>query len=283
MSCHAIKTTSSTLKVCRNYPKKGSLFCGLHQDISPEEHKRRWVDKFLFGADGKPFYFRFDEGKKTRILGDLQGGIIQLTKNDIASIPNTLQCLDIFVFLVENGFACIFDNHPLLLKSFHYLYNYYILNADVENWHLLAKKIVEVLILAHEDSLHFFLQRVVEIFRMSHFTNLQQFQKGAPIFGEFLKYLFTKPAGKALSWNPSYSSLPPIYKGVLGKDHPICALLEEHIVPHISKVYKQEKKAQKEKIDSLKEELMAASWHPDRFQEWCLDEEERAENKMLFG
>lgn len=282
MSCHGIKSTSS-LKLCRNYPKKGSLFCGLHQDISPEEHKRRWIKKFLWGSDGKPFYWRYDEVKKQRILGDLQDRVIQLTKEDIAAIPNDIRNLDIFVFLVENRFASAFDNIPLFVKAIHYLYNYYLLNGNVYTWHLLAKKIVQVLILTNEESLLFFLKQVVEVFKKGHFTNLQQFNTGIPVFGEFLQYLFTCPTGKALSWNPSYSDLPCLYKGVLGKDHPLSIYIEQKFIPHLQNVYKQEKKTQKQKIDSLKEELMAMTWHPDRFQEWCLDEEEKAENRTLFG
>lgn len=34
-------------------------------------------------------------------------------------------------------------------------------------------------------------------------------------------------------------------------------------------------KEQKEKQDSVKEELMAVTWHPDRFVEWCMDWEEK--------
>jgi hypothetical protein len=33
----------------------------------------------------------------------------------------------------------------------------------------------------------------------------------------------------------------------------------------------------------FKERLMAATWHPDRFEAWCLDEEEKAENAQLFA
>jgi hypothetical protein len=29
--------------------------------------------------------------------------------------------------------------------------------------------------------------------------------------------------------------------------------------------------------------LMAATWHPDRFQHWCLDEEEKKEEMIDFA
>jgi len=32
----------------------------------------------------------------------------------------------------------------------------------------------------------------------------------------------------------------------------------------------------------LWEDLIPAAWHPDRFEAWCLDEEEKKENEELF-
>jgi hypothetical protein len=33
----------------------------------------------------------------------------------------------------------------------------------------------------------------------------------------------------------------------------------------------------------FKEDLIAATWHPDRFEQWCLDTEEKKENEMMMG
>jgi hypothetical protein len=33
---------------------------------------------------------------------------------------------------------------------------------------------------------------------------------------------------------------------------------------------------------SLAEDLIAATWHPDRFERWCLDEEEKKENEEMM-
>jgi hypothetical protein len=33
----------------------------------------------------------------------------------------------------------------------------------------------------------------------------------------------------------------------------------------------------------LKEDLIAATWHPDRFEQWCLDTEEKKENEMMMA
>jgi hypothetical protein len=36
------------------------------------------------------------------------------------------------------------------------------------------------------------------------------------------------------------------------------------------------------KTKILKEDIIAAGWHPRRFEAWCLDEEEKKENEELF-
>jgi Leucine-rich repeat (LRR) protein len=33
----------------------------------------------------------------------------------------------------------------------------------------------------------------------------------------------------------------------------------------------------------LAEDIIAATWHPDRFEKWCLDEEEKKENDAMFA
>ena len=37
------------------------------------------------------------------------------------------------------------------------------------------------------------------------------------------------------------------------------------------------------RTDLLREELIAAAWHPSRFADWCLDSDERAELAEFFA
>ena len=49
----------------------------------------------------------------------------------------------------------------------------------------------------------------------------------------------------------------------------------------------QEELESKQRIQAttrhLKEEIIASAWHPDRFERWCLDEEEKKENDVMMG
>lgn len=284
--CHAIKITCPSLKLCRNYAKTGSMFCGLHQDISPEEHKRRWVQKFLLGADGKPFLFRYDEQKQQRILGDLRDGIITLSEEDIQGIPNTMKLIDIYLLLFEHDYIGVQQNaHPgLYLKTCLYLTQFLVAGSStiLIPYHSLARRIVDTLILKDADHLLIFLQRFLPVLKTSDFQGDHSRNKTRSFFS-LLNMLLESQAAAKLSWNPFRDSLLKEYTLSLGEAHPTLSYLKEVIFPWFVDIYKEQKKKQKDKIDSLKEELMAVTWHPDRFQEWCLDEEEKAENKILFG
>ncbi len=60
---------------------------------------------------------------------------------------------------------------------------------------------------------------------------------------------------------------------------PLIALLEE-LIPQYRPAAKQ---LVEQRLGSLKEEVIAAGWHPDRFERWCLDEEEKKEHEEMFA
>ena len=47
--------------------------------------------------------------------------------------------------------------------------------------------------------------------------------------------------------------------------------------------YKQRKTQTLKQTNMIKEELIAETWHPDRFMEWCVDNEELKEIEETFG
>lgn len=99
----------------------------------------------------------------------------------------------------------------------------------------------------------------------------------------FLEWTLTTQAARDLSWVPFRDALLADYNQHLGEQHLVTALFRQEFLPAMCRLYSEEKKEQKERMDARKEELMAYAWHPDRFLSWCLDEEEKAENRMLFA
>lgn len=258
----------------------GSNFCLQHQDISPAEHKDRWFSKFILGRDGDPFLFQYDTHKQDRILGDLRDKIIVLTEEDIKeNLPPRRKYIDIYLLLVENGYAKYDSNLGMYYKCIEYLSDFWIPNRAPLN--MLAVKICENLILKDTEQLDWFLYSLTVLLKKQPFA--QSIDQRLPAIEAFLFFLLQSDTAEKLSWIPFRDRLVKHYEVQLGMDHPVTDFLQRLYLPRFNTIYQEQKKLQKEKMDQCKEELMAYCWHPDRFLTWCLDEEEKAENRELFG
>jgi hypothetical protein len=289
MACHAIKTNRAgvlTGGLCRNYSMDGSLFCYQHQDITPEEHKNRWFRKFILGSDGNRFLYSYDESKKDRILGDLRDKIIVLTQEDILKIPGRRWYIDIYLLLMEHGYIGLKENsHPELYpKALIYLSEFWFLtnNTLMLPFSALATKIKEVLIVKDSDHLLCFLYLLQGLMKGNNFQGDLLLQRIISI-GAFLSSLIETDAARELSWKPFRDTLLAGYKETLGEEHLLTSYMKAVYLPEFKDLYLSEKQMQKARMDTYKEDLMIYCWHPDRFETWCLDEEEKAENDILFG
>jgi hypothetical protein len=288
MSCQAILTNNLGVlakEACCNHSMDGSLFCEEHQTITMEEHKMRWMRKFLFGSDGKPFLYHYDESKKERILGDLEKKSIELTPNDINLMATRSNSLDIYVLLFEHGYISLEKNHnhPLYLKAIGYLFEFWFLGKIVPVTSLprLARKIWSTFILKDAKHMRYFLYNLDSL--MNHYTLQGRLESRFLYIEIFLTELLTTPALSKLSWEPFENDILQHYEARIGKEHLLTKYFQSTYLPRCKEMYRAEKKLQKDRIDSLKEELMMITWHPDRFLTWCLDEEEKEENRQLFA
>ncbi len=73
----------------------------------------------------------------------------------------------------------------------------------------------------------------------------------------------------------------PESKKVLQKN-PLFQDLDAFEAWRVSKI-ESWKESRKRVLEPVKEELMAATWHPDRMQIWCLDEETKAEMRLRWS
>lgn len=263
---------------------EGSLFCFQHQHITPEEHKSRWFRKFILGSDGKRFLYNYDESKKSRIVGDLRDKIIVLTQEDIAKIPPRRWYIDIYLLLVESQNIEISDHAGLYVKALQYLSEFWFLgnNTLMLPFSALAKKVQEVLITSSAENLLFFYKMLPTLMMGASFQGDMLLQRMVSL-SAFLSLLEETEAAKELSWIPFRSNLLEHYEKKLGETHYLSSYFRDVYLPAFLQLYKTEKQLQKAAMDTCKEELIAYCWHPDRFLTWCLDEEEKAENRELFG
>lgn len=288
MACHAILMNNPSVldTLCKNDSMNNSIFCEHHQNITPNEHKTRWIQKFLRAADGSPFLFSYDEDKKERILRDLSFGDIVLTEQDIQAIPDKDKYIDIYILLFQHGYTGIKTNQHvgLYFRSCFYLTKFLYLGEKsvMQPFTPLARKILDVLVLRDAEHLRNFLRFLPILLKLNMFYGEHLKARILPLTS-FLTHLVRSDAARDLSWQVFREDLLKHYITSLGEGHLVTSYLKEVYLPEFQELYQHQKEIQKQKIDSLKEELMAMTWHPDRFQEWCLDEEEKAENRMLFG
>lgn len=272
MACHAIKISNPhKWSCCRHYPMDGSDFCFHHKDITPEDHKDRWIAKYILGRDGNTFFYSFAEQKKNRILRDLNSKKIVLTDEDLLRIPTRKQYLDIYVLLVENGFVQVDQHRGLYLETL----DYFLDTSAMRNPMFL--KIRDEVVLKDGNHFHKFLQKIAYVMKMT------KYQQRFPEIQSLLVELLLSNAARELSWRPFTSDLLKHYTSCFGENHPIVLFLKDTYVPHFLRMYQQEKKLQQVRSEFFKEELMAYCWHPERFQEWCLDEEEKREIEEAYA
>jgi hypothetical protein len=289
MICNAVLKNSSGRLIynrCLSTCLGNSIFCQNHQDMTIEEYKRRWFDLFILGVDGHdPFFYSYNEKHKNRILEDLESGCIVLSVEDIERIPNKAKYIDIYLLLIEYGYIDLEEsNHvDLYCRCLKYLSD--CISIEIPNRDFVIfgarKKIRDVLILKNTHHLYIFLCMVLGFYKFPEFRgeNLSERLNRLLLF---LKDIMKSDVGKEFLWG-SISSLHESYKK-LKKNEENCVLdyLFQEFIPLCRESLKQEKQKQKNRTDAFKEELMMVCWHPDRFVDYCLDEEEKAEIKSLL-
>ena len=239
---------------------------------------------FILGFNENRFLFNYHESNKDRILGDLRDKVVVLTKEDIAKIPNNRWYIDIYLLLLEHRHIQIDYNVGLYKKAIQYLSDFWFLNNNemMLPFSFLAKKIHEILITSSSQNLLTFYRTLPSIMNMVSFQEPVLLQRIISL-SKYLSILEETQAARELSWVPFRTSLLEEYTTKLGKAHHLTTYFRDIYMPFFQELYKIEKQTQKAIMDTCKEELIAYTWHPDRFELWCLDEEEKKENRELFA
>ena len=288
MICNAILKNAAGKLIstrCLSTCVENSLFCQNHQDITIEEYKRRWFDLFILGVDDHtPFLYSYNEKYKNRIIGDLQLGRIILTAEDIEKIPNKALYIDIYLLLLEYGYIDLHEKKNMNLYSRCLKYFSDCISLQLPGTCATVgarKKIRDVLILKNTDHLYFFLCMIIDFNKFSTFKG-ENLPNQLNLLQLFLKDILRSEIGKEFLWG-QFSSLVETYKNrkKQKEENLVFDYLFQEFLPLCKEYLKVEKKKQKDRIDVFKEELMMICWHPDRFIDYCLDEEEKAEIKSL--
>jgi hypothetical protein len=228
------------------------------------------MTKFIIGKDRSPYYTVNWPYRGEKILKDLHEQVVVLTKEDIQKIPVKEAYVDIYLLLLEHGFAQQGDHPRLEFISYwfytHILYNFpNLLNPrqDIVCTLGILKGLLEkYLILASGKTLYSFLNFMGGTAKgRSRLTS---------VLHRLIPTFLDTDAAKEMSWL-SYDTLDKLrltYEKELGKDHVLTKCLVQRWLLDIKELYQTEKAIQKLKMNQCKEELMMNRWHPSRLQKY---------------
>lgn len=267
MACKAIKFDNT---LCKNWSISESEYCQVHQDITPAVHKERWFQRYILGNrpdHDRIFYFHFSEENSPSqpILEPLYSGEIHLTNEDVNRIPAEDPYLDVFLLLLEHGFATIYQNKKLticLLKCYIrmqlFLRGLGIVNRLTKGTSPMCRVFERLL---HKDTelLVKFIHLLPEILH----KKFSEYEDAEHIFIPILSELLEVDAQRELSWYDKSGYLLEIYnKNEIGKK--FLPFLQDMFYPRLRELFLEERKAKYARCNIFKEELMMVSCHPDR-------------------
>lgn len=237
--------------------------------MTAQLHKERWVERNILGKranDTRAFYFHFTEANSPTkpILEPLRRGEIQLTDADIRRIPAKALYIDIFVLLLQTGYARPNQNKNLFLL----MLDYYIRLQLIPHFPFairipggLSPVCREIGKLLQNDA-DILVKFMYVLPQMLH----KKFSEYEDLEGMLVPVLLELQESKAqreLCWYSKEGLLFDIYKKTdIGKK--FLPFLNDIFYPRLHELLKEEKKAKYARSNIIKEELMMRQWHPDR-------------------
>jgi hypothetical protein len=243
-----------------------SDYCYAHRKMTEHTKKLRWMKRFLIGMNRTPFYTVSWPFRGKQIVKDLKEKVVVLTREDIQKIPVKEAYVDIYLLLLEHGFAHQGDHPRIEFVAYWFyvsiLYNYpFLRNPRQEVQSTLGdlKVLLEKhLILSSGKALYKFLEFMG--------GTAKGRVRLIPLLHTYIPSLLDSDAAKEMSWMSfdELDELRILYERELGKDHVLTKCLVQRWLLDIKELYQTEKAIQKMKMDHCKEELMMNRWHPDR-------------------
>lgn len=251
---------------CCNWAAHDSSYCHAHRNMTPETFKARWVKRF-FGHFRYRSWFSYlwNRNVGKRILDDLASKKVVLTREDIEKIPKHQNKIDIFVLLIEYGYAEPNWNVGLYKMAVAY---FLLLKVTVPRG---ATRIAtEALMTTLERNLILKDHLALSLFFLCVGSEEWRFAQFVPTLLQYVPTLLDTNAAKQMSWyaRDDLDTFRKWYEGRLGPDHPLTQCMVQRWLPDLKELYETEKAVQKLKMDHCKEQLMMFCWHPDRIQKY---------------
>lgn len=257
MACLGITIKNRQPFCCRNFATNDSYFCASHNTLTPEVLKQRWIRLYLRFCK----YSYRDEKGAEHVLAPLRAGIFTLTREDILAIhSNRLGALDTYLLLLREGYCEPVDNIVYFLRSILYCLNLVSLQAATHPLLALLKEVFfNTSMKLYETSVH-------AILSLSSSTSPANHKAYGlhPETQVLLREITDTEIAHQWAWTNPKERLEKFFGDEPKPAEEMVHFMRTVFFPCIDRIYMEGKQVQKMRIDSVKKELMAVCWHPDR-------------------
>jgi hypothetical protein len=282
MACQAIKKDYTR---CRCWAENGFTTCYQHRSIPPREKKKRWFNHYILARNKNAFPFLYASAQSHRgKLVDLESGEIVLTQEDVARIPPHARYSDIFSLLCARGYAEPSWNPQLRYRTIHHaitMFTFSTFSTTFQDYHNKAFENYILPMLGKEQQIF----GAQSLFYKHILSWSLQFLGQPESVRHFLDVLMKLDGAKAESLTRFEEWLLPLYHNLLKNpktneiENPVLkelyATLESYLLGVLGGTRQTFKHSICTRMNLTKEELIVKTWHPDRFMEWCLDQEDK--------
>lgn len=260
--CKAITLRDYT--PCKNKAMQAKETCSCHKKFY---NGQTWINTFIRGENrhGDTVLLGYTSTESTmyrlekHVRDVLTSGKVKVTKDDVASLPCSDKYIDIFLILCELPYVNPEWNKALLLRAIGYFYTLArMLNPSLALQRMWLDPLRNNENMGFARTLKYMLKLKS---KRENTAALSQNPDSTP-YGAIFQIYFTG-YDQAYSW---YSREALVSMIVPQKVSP--RFFEENIIPLLKQNARQLRLAKKAAIDPIKEEIVAAVYHPRNVERW---------------
>lgn len=252
MACKAIRPD---LGFCRNYAMEGTDFCHCHRNMVREVVEERWKERYL---EQRVWFSLWHKPSLDKCMSYLLEPFVFLTKEDILKMPYpTSKLVPLYREMVRHKICEPMDN-PFLFGRAVEMYVDWV-QLPLHTWRTSQMEKLEALFQTNEHSILCFITFLMCVLQRQRYPD----EDVEDLFPKLLR-LVDCDAGREFAMGcPELNGFPEVLQKY---ELPDCftEFLKGAFTEEIVKLRKEAFFIKKSRMNIVKEELMAKTWHPDR-------------------
>ena len=252
MACKAIR---ADLGFCRNYAMEGTDFCHCHRNMVREVVEERWKERYL---KEKIWFSPWHKPSLDKCMSYLLEPFVFLTKEEVLKIPSQRRkFVPLYCELVLHKKCEPMDNPFLFGRAVETYVDWS--HLPIYQWRSEEMKKLEALFQTNEHSILCFVTFLMCVLQRERYPD----EDVQDLFPKLLR-LVDCDAGREFAMGcPELNGFPEVLQKY---ELPDCFVdfLKGAFTERIKQLRKEAFFIQKSRMNIVKEELMAKTWHPDR-------------------